>query len=111
MSKPPPSSAGIREQRGLFGIYDIYFFCTGSPWHVMVPSPPVVTMNSEPHILQEYLFPVSLANSSPLILAFRDIIAFGVVSVNLASRGIDEGHLCLEAERWSMVRADRERLV
>ena len=33
----------------------------------MVPSPPVVTMNSAPHLLQKYLLPVSLANSkSPL---------------------------------------------
>ena len=34
----------------------------------MLPSPAVVTMNSELQVLQKYLFPDSLANSIPLIV-------------------------------------------
>jgi len=30
----------------------VYFFTSGSPWQEMVPSPPLVTMNSEPHVPQ-----------------------------------------------------------
>ena len=81
MSNPPPSSRGIREKWEPSGIY---FFCIGSPQQDIPPSPPVVTMNSEPQFLQEYLFPTSFANSIPLILPFWNIITFGIVSVNLA---------------------------
>ena len=34
----------------------------------MLPSPAVVTINSEPQVLQKYLFPDSLANSIPLFV-------------------------------------------
>jgi len=39
-----------------------YFFSVGSPQHDMVPSPAVVTINSELQFLQKYLLPDSLAN-------------------------------------------------
>jgi hypothetical protein len=33
----------------------------GWPQHITVPSPPLVTTNSEPHLEQEYRLPVSFA--------------------------------------------------
>ena len=43
---------------------DQVFFVMGSPQQLTVPfSEPLVTTNSEPHVPQEYRFPVSLAKS------------------------------------------------
>ena len=39
-----------------------YLMGTGSPQQIMVPSPPLVTTNSAPHLGQAYRLPVSFAN-------------------------------------------------
>lgn len=43
----------------------VYFFWTGWPQQIMPPVPPLVTMNCEPHTVQLYRFPVSLATFLP----------------------------------------------
>jgi hypothetical protein len=46
-----------------------YFLISiGWPWHVMVPVPARVTINSEPHFEQIYLLPAWLAISYPAFL-------------------------------------------
>ncbi len=51
----------------LFRRYD--FLLMGSPQHAIEPSAPLVTTNSELHLLHEYRLPVSLANFHRLLMS------------------------------------------
>ena len=51
---------------------DQVFFVMGWPQQLTVPfSEPLVTTNSEPHVPQEYRFPVSLAKSNTSLIHSR----------------------------------------
>jgi len=39
----------------------VYFLISTGPQHFITPVPPLVTMNSEPHLVQRYLLPTSFA--------------------------------------------------
>ena len=76
----------------------------------MVPSPAVVTMNSEPQVLHMYLFPDSFANSAPLLqlcghYSFRGSLGQQADNAN------DEESLCLESESQIISGADMGRLL
>lgn len=49
------------------GWSECYFCVIGCPQHMIEPSPPLVTTNSELHFEQEYLLPVSFAKLSYLL--------------------------------------------
>ena len=50
------------------------FLVIGWPQHLMVPSPPLVTTNSELHFAQEYLLPVSFAKFRYLLTPYLTMI-------------------------------------
>ncbi len=64
-----PSARRLRSD-ALFRRYD--FLLMGSPQHAMEPSAPLVTTNSELHLLHEYRLPVSLANFHRLLTSILE---------------------------------------